>query len=38
MIAGQPMARSYDPPAGVEEYTFYDCLDVAGVSILSAGS
>lgn len=27
MIAGQPLARTYKPPKGIEEYTFYDCLD-----------
>ncbi|KAK9897064.1 hypothetical protein P389DRAFT_178801 [Cystobasidium minutum MCA 4210] len=27
VIAGSPFARSYKPPAGVDKYTYYDCLD-----------
>lgn len=27
MIAGQPLARTYKPPKGIVEYTYYDCLD-----------
>lgn len=32
MMGGQPLARTYDPPPGIKEYTYYDCLDGGTVS------
>jgi hypothetical protein len=32
MVAGKMAARTWNPPAGVEQYTEFDCLDYKDVS------